>query len=87
MLCKVVGDIVYIMFVRLFYLSFYYVCLGLIILEFFFFILHVSVFTNLHNYYLSLDSLTLKTHAYMYITVRIRINYHLTLKHSLLYKY
>ena len=31
----------------------------------FLFMEHISVFTTLHDYYLSSDSLSLKTHAYM----------------------
>ena len=84
-LCKVVGYIVCIMLTRLYDFIFYYIYLRvqrnwIIIL-----IMYTGVFTTLHNYCSSSDSLTLKTHAF-YITVRIRTNYCLTLKLSLLYK-
>ena len=82
MLCKVVGCIVCATFMRFFYLIFYYICLGLIILEVFLFVLCISVFTTLQTYCSSLDSITLKTHADVYIMVKIRINYHVTLKYS-----
>ena len=63
LLCKVDGYIVRVIFTRLLYVIFYYEFLGLIILEFFLFILPISVFTSLHNYHSPLDSLTLKTHT------------------------
>ena len=67
MLCKVVGyNVYYLCLYILFYVVLFIICLGLIMLNLnFSFHVVCSVYTTLHTYHLSLDSLSLKTHAYV----------------------